>query len=58
MIYLFQSVTVQQACASYLCLGIWLQSQQTADLLALGLDHSSTHVVLWVWIHVVQQGRS
>lgn len=43
---------------SYLCLGVGLQSQQAAHLLALGLDDSCTHVVLRVGIHVLQQSRS
>lgn len=42
----------------YLCLGVWLQSQQTPDLLALGLNDSRAHIVLWVRINVFQKGCS
>lgn len=45
-------------CSLYLCLGVGLQSEQAANLLTLGLDHSSRHVVLRVWVDIVQQGRS
>lgn len=37
----------------HLCLSIGLQSQQTANLLTLGLDHTSTNVVLGIWINIV-----
>lgn len=49
---------INQQQTGHLCLCVGLQSQQAADLLALGLNHSSTHIVLWVGINVVQQGRS
>lgn len=43
---------------SYLGLSVGLQSEQTADLLALGLNHSGAHIVLRVWIDVLQKGCS
>lgn len=51
-------VFIWQKTFPYLCLAVGLQSQQTAHLLAFSLDHSSTDVVLWVWINIVQQGCS
>lgn len=58
-VYMHVHLCVCSVCVfarAYLGLRIGFQSQQAADLLGLGLDDSGTHIVLWVRIHILQQG--